>query len=136
MTTARHLYRAMLSGKCIMLVNICCLPGIADPNIRHGNCCQISIVVDHVGWEPPFLFLIFVVQHEYREFCLFVSTLLLSCDLDVFFQFSDSILECCSSIVHLINNQNILADQIRHLERGEVEPLCPCDLCTGGFDRI
>lgn len=75
------------------------------------------------------------MQDEYRKCRLFsfTSQLLLR-SLHVLFQLFNSILKRRSCIIDLIDNQNILSYQIRHLERAHIQPLCSCDLGAWSFN--
>lgn len=53
--------------------------------------------------------------------------------LHIFFQLAHRILQGRPSIVHLIHNQNILANQVGHLKRAQVQPLCTGDLGARNF---
>lgn len=57
--------------------------------------------------------------------------------LNVLLQLLDRILQRRPRIVHLVDNQHPLADQVLHLaQRGEVEPLGPGHLGPGGLDLV
>jgi hypothetical protein len=59
---------------------------------------------------------------------LALSACLYSCGFDVLAQLSDGIFERGARVVDLIHNEHVFANQVGHLERGEVEPLRPGDL--------
>jgi hypothetical protein len=114
----------------VVLVDIGGLPRIANPHIRNGDCSQIAIVVKHILGKMTLLVLVLVMQHKYREFGLLGSTRLLTCLLDVLFQLTNSILEGGASVVNLIHDQDVLANQVGHFERGKIQPLCAGDFGT------
>lgn len=74
------------------------------------------------------------MEHEDKEVSLLALTAkLLLRLLHIFFQLAHGILQGCPSIVHLIHNQNILANQAGHLKRAQVQPLCAGDLGARNF---
>lgn len=119
-----------------MLLNIGGLPRVADPHIRNSHCSKISVVVKHVRRQMAFLVLVFVVQHEYGEGGRLISPLLLSRRLYVLFEFLDRVFQCGSGVIDFVDDENVLANQVAHLERGQIEPLCSCDFGAGCFDRV
>jgi len=127
---------AGLRSQLVMLVNVGRLPRIAYPNIRHSDCRKIPIFIYHVLRKLSFLDLVLVVQHENREFGLLRSALLLSGRLDILLQFFDCVLEGLPTIIDLVNYRYALANQIGHLEGGQIKPLCSCDLCARSLDGI
>lgn len=52
-------------------------------------------------------------------------------NLDILLELAHGILEGSTGVIDLIDNQNILANQVGHLEGAHVEPLCAGDLGTG-----
>lgn len=56
--------------------------------------------------------------------------------LNILLQLLHRILQCCPRVVHLIDNQYILANKTRHLQRRQVEPLGTCDFCSWRFNRL
>ena len=119
-----------------MLVDVGSLPRIADPLVANGFGGQIP-ALDNVFRKLAFLGLVLVVQYKNAEACLLaLTTQLLLCLDDVLFQLLDGVLEGRSCVVDLINNENILANQVRHLEGGEVEPLCAGDFGTRLLDGV
>lgn len=65
------------------------------------------------------------------EVCLFGGAQFLGLSLNILAQLLDGVLQCSPGIVDLIYNENILSDQVRVLQRREVEPLSPGDLGAG-----
>lgn len=119
-----------------MLVDVGGLPRVADPLVANGLSGQIAALHD-VFRQLTLFGLVLVVQYKDAEACLLALTpQLLLCLDDVLFELLDSILEGRSCIVDLIDNEDILANQVRHLKRGEVEPLCAGDLGTRLLDGI
>jgi len=49
-------------------------------------------------------------------------------------ELAHGILECGARIVNLVDNENIFADEVRHFERGEVEPLGASYFFAGDLD--
>lgn len=76
------------------------------------------------------------MQHKYAEPCFRPTSHTSPRSFNILLQFSNRIFQRRSRIVHLIDNQYVLSHQVRHLERGEVEPLCTSYLCTGGFNGL
>lgn len=75
------------------------------------------------------------MKHEDRKSSLLALTAqLLLCNLNILLQLANSILERCTGVVDLIDDQDVLANQVRHLERAEIEPLGTCDVGGGGLD--
>lgn len=74
------------------------------------------------------------VQNEDKEVGLlaFPTELLLRL-LDILLELTDSVLERRPRVVDLVNDENVLADQVGHLQGAEIQPLCAGDLGTGDF---
>lgn len=62
------------------------------------------------------------------------SASLLHRGLDVLFQLADGVLERRARVVDLVDNEDVFANQVGHLQRGEVQPLCARHFCAWGFD--
>lgn len=77
------------------------------------------------------------MQHEDAEARLLAlaAELLLRLD-DVLLELFDGVLERGSRVIDLVNDEDVLADQVRHLEGGEVEPLCAGDFRAGLLDGV
>jgi hypothetical protein len=52
----------LLCRQGIMLLDICCLPWIADPLVSNSSCSEVSVFGNHVGWEVAFLDLVLVLE--------------------------------------------------------------------------
>lgn len=62
-----------------------------------------------------------------------LTTELLRGLLHILRQLLHSVLERCPGIIDLINDQDVLADQVRLVDGGEIEPLGAGDLGAGGL---
>jgi hypothetical protein len=72
------------------------------------------------------------VKNKDKEVSLLaLTTKLLLGNLDILLKLADSVLKSCTGIIDLVNNQNVLADQVGHLQRAHVKPLGTGDLGTG-----
>lgn len=60
----------------------------------------------------------------------FTAKLLLS-DLNILLQLAHSVLQSSTGVVNLVDDEDVLADQVGHLEGAQVEPLCAGDLGAG-----
>lgn len=77
------------------------------------------------------------MQHEDEEVGLLaLTTKLLLCLLDILLQLAHSILQGCPGVINLIHNQDVLANQVGHLEGAQVEPLCAGDLGARNLFRV
>lgn len=56
--------------------------------------------------------------------------------LNILLQLLHRILQRSPRIVHLIDNQYILANKTRHLQRRQVKPLGTCNFCSWCFNRL
>jgi hypothetical protein len=75
------------------------------------------------------------VQHKDAKVRLLtLAAQLLHRGLDVLLQLSHRVLERCPRVVHLVNDEHVLADQVGHLEGRQIEPLCAGDFCAGLLD--
>lgn len=70
------------------------------------------------------------MEYEDVEICLFGSAKLLGLFLDVLGQFLHSILQRGPGVIDLVDNEDVLANQIGVLQRGEIEPLSPGNFCA------
>lgn len=65
------------------------------------------------------------MQHEDGEVGLLaLATKLLLSNLNVLLELAHSVLESGAGVVNLINNEDVLANQVGHLQRAQVQPLC------------
>ena len=73
------------------------------------------------------------MQHEDAEpsLLLVFPTESLPRRLDVLLELPDGVLERRSCVVHLVHDQNVLANQIGHLETAQIEPLRACHFGAG-----
>jgi len=51
----------LLGCHCIVLINISCLPWVADPHILDSPSSQVSVVAHHLLWKLAFLLLVLVL---------------------------------------------------------------------------
>ena len=114
--------------KLVMFVDVLSLPWVAYPHILRLHCGYICLSFLHFFWQTPFLWLYLVVQHKDVEVCLLSSSGSPPRSLHILFQFSDSILECGSGVINLVDNQYVFANQGIHLQRRKIKPLCLGDL--------
>lgn len=72
------------------------------------------------------------MQNEDKEVSLLaLTTKLLLSNLNILLKLTHSVLQSCTGIIDLIDNENVLANQVGHLERAHIQPLCAGDLGTG-----
>ena len=65
------------------------------------------------------------MQHKDEEVGLLSLTAkLLLGKLDILLQLAHSVLESSTGVINLVDNENVLADQVGHLQRAQVQPLC------------
>lgn len=103
-------------------------PRVADPLIATGNSSVVSLVDQFFG-QLSLLLLVLVMNDEDGEVGLFGgATEGFGGFLDVLFKLADGVLEGRAGVVNLVDNEDVLTDQVGHLERGQVEPLCASDL--------
>jgi hypothetical protein len=77
------------------------------------------------------------MQHENRKLCfLSFPSLLLAYRCHILFQLFDRVIQSCPRIINFIDNQDVLSNQVFHLQRGEIKPLGACDLCANLFDGV
>jgi len=94
----------------------------------------ITTTLHHIGGQNTLLGLVLVVQDEDEEVSLLaLTTKLLLRQLDILLQFTDSVFQGGTGVIDLVDNQNVLADQVGHLEGAHVQPLSTGDLGTGDF---
>lgn len=75
------------------------------------------------------------MQHKNTEIRLLAfTTQFLDRGFHILLQFPDCVFQRRARVVDLIDDEHVLANQIRHLERRQVEPLCACDFCAGRLD--
>jgi hypothetical protein len=53
--------------------------------------------------------------------------------LNILLELAHGILESCPGVIDLIDDQDVLANQVGHLERAQVQPLSASDLGAGSF---
>lgn len=76
------------------------------------------------------------MQHKNAKLRLGPTAHILPCSLDILLQFPDRILQRGSSVIHLVNDEDVLADEIGHFEGGEIEPLRARDFGARRFGRL
>jgi hypothetical protein len=105
------------------------LPWVVDPGVTNGDGGDVTALVHHVLGELALLRLVLVVEHEDRELRGLGTPASLLCRLgDILLQLLDGVLEGSPGVVDLVHDQNVLADQVGHLETAKVQPLCPGNL--------
>jgi hypothetical protein len=62
---------------------------------------------------------------------LALTAKLLLSDLDILLQLAHGVFKGGAGVVNLVDDEDVLADQVGHLEGAQVEPLCAGDLGTG-----
>jgi len=118
----------------IMLLNIPRLPWVIDPHIWHCARSNIPTLIHHLLRQMPLLRLVLVMQHEDAEPGLLPTSSGLLCGgRDILLQFLYRILERRPRVVDLVDDEHALANQVGHLERAQVEPLCACDFGAGNL---
>ena len=55
---------------------------------------------------------------------------------NVLLQLAHGVLERRPRVVHLVDDEDVLADQVAHVQGGQVEPLRARHLCAGDFDGV
>lgn len=74
------------------------------------------------------------MQNKDKEVGLLaLPTKLLLRQLDILLELTDGILERRPRVVDLIDDEDVLANQVGHLQRAHIQPLCAGDLGTGDF---
>lgn len=63
------------------------------------------------------------------------AELLLS-NLDVLLQLAHGVLQSCTGVIDFVDDENVLANQVGHLEGAHVKPLCAGDLGAGDLFGI
>ena len=61
---------------------------------------------------------------------------LFSFPFDVLLELAHGVLERSAGVVDLVHDQDVLADQAGHLQRGQIEPLRARDFGAGLLDRV
>jgi len=118
-----------------LLHNILSFPGIADPHIANGDRSLIAFRRHHVVGQLSFLLLVLVVKHKDGQLGLLgLSAQPLGHVLDILLELSDGVLERGSRVVDLVDDENVLANQVLHLQRRQVQPLRAGDLCADFLD--
>lgn len=56
--------------------------------------------------------------------------------LDILLQLAHRIFQGCPGVINLIHNQDVLANQVGHLEGAQIEPLCARDLGARNLFRV
>ena len=126
----------VFSSKQVSGAHLHSLPRIADPDISHGLSRNV-VVVDDIGLQYTLLLLILIMKDEDREGCLLALTAEFALSLlDIFLQLLNCIFERRPGIIDLIDNENVFANQVGHLETAEIEPLRARDLGAGSLDGV
>lgn len=77
------------------------------------------------------------VQNKDAKLSLAIHTQFLSGSLNILLQLLDGVFEGGPSVIDLVDDQDILANQVFHLaQAGQVEPLCARDLGSGLLNDI
>lgn len=120
-----------------MLLNVNGLPGVVDPDVTNGAGGVVAFG-DHVVGESALLGLVLVVQDKDAKLRLGLRRAighLLAGLLDVLLELLDGVLEGGAGVIHLVDNQDALANQVLHVAQGrEIEPLRAGDLGAGRLD--
>ena len=102
------------------------LPRIINPHIPHRPRRHIAPTLHHsLRQLTPFV-LVLIMQHEHtkpRLQALSFPARRARRRIDILLQLAHRILERGARVVDLVDDQHALANEIAHLERGEVEPL-------------
>lgn len=112
---------------------------------------MVATTLHHIGGQNTLLSLVLVllrlsaeftshsgsqtyVQNEDEEVGLLALTAeLLLGNLDILLELAHGVLEGCAGVIDLVHDQNVLADQVGHLEGAHVEPLGAGDLGAGNL---
>lgn len=114
--------------------NILGFPGIADPDVGEGDGGNVVVGLDHVLGQSAPLGLVLVVQDKDGKGRLLGGAAEpLGGNVDVLLQLAHGVLERGARVVDLVNDEDVLADQVGHFERRQVQPLGAGDLCAGHF---
>lgn len=74
------------------------------------------------------------VKHKDKEVGLLALTAqLLLRRLNVLLEFPNSIFQRRPGVIDLVHDEDVLSDQVVHLQRAKVQPLCAGDLGTGNL---
>lgn len=77
------------------------------------------------------------VQNKDEEVSLLaLTTKLLLSQLDILLKLAHSIFQCGTGIIDLVDNEDVLADQVGHLEGAQIKPLGASDLGAGDLFGI
>lgn len=76
------------------------------------------------------------MQHKNAKSRLRSASHVLPRRLDVLFQLPDRVLQRGSGVVHLVHDEDVFAHQIRHFERGKIQPLRAGYLGAGRFGGL
>ena len=91
----------------------------------------------HIRWQVTLLGFVLIMQDEDTETSEFgLTTEFGGGNLDVLLEFGDGIFERGASVVDLVDDDDVLAYQVGHLETTQVEPLCACHFGAGRFDDL
>jgi len=121
-----------LSGVTVVLVDVHGLPWVVDPGVANSDSGDVTALVHHVLGELALLRLVLVVQHEDRELRGLRTSAGLLCGLgDILLQLLNGVLEGSPGVVNLVHDQDVLSDQVGHLETAKIQPLCPCNFGAG-----
>jgi hypothetical protein len=112
-------------------------PRIAYPDISDSVRREIFTLVCDFFWKSALLRLVLVVQDKDAERCFLpFSAGFLRCLRHILLQLPHGIFQGCPCVIHLIDNEDVFAYQIRHFETAQVEPLRTGHLCAWLLDRI
>lgn len=74
------------------------------------------------------------MENEYKEACLLaLSSKLLLGQLYIFLELANRIFQSGPGIVNLVDDENVLANQVGHLQRAKIQPLSPGNLSSRDF---
>lgn len=77
------------------------------------------------------------MKHKHKKVGLLAlaSQLFLSI-LHIFLELPHGVFQRRPGVIYLINNKDILANQVVHLQGAQIQPLCAGDLGAGDFFRV
>jgi hypothetical protein len=114
--------------------NVRSLPRVVDPDISNRLGGEVAAAEDFLGQDALLALVLVVEDKDGKGRLLTLAAALLDGRLDVLFQLADGVLEGCARVVDLVDNEDVLANQVGHFQRRQVEPLGARDLCAGLLD--
>lgn len=137
MSLRRHSQQSQIPTRILSERHLHGLPRVVDPLVADGLSSKVLAAVRQVLGQSTLLLLILVVQDEDGEGGLLAGAAeLLGGRLDVLLELAHGVLERGARVVDLVDDQHVLADQVGHLERGQVQPLRARHLGAGRLDLV